>query len=210
LQLVYGTIRVNFRYGYVFELYPDGPNRGRVMYNADGTPRFELDERGNRIPKDWLIQFWKGRYGLALLGAEIGIYTKPSTQAAQHFFSAVEEEYIIMQISTWQHDFRTGRSQYLFTRGPHATWWITGFVPGSFHQGDRNNRGKSEVITTGVLTFPSNQMMVLVRDQLLAAGFRTGNAIHSTPETLFTRGNSIHFSWQFMDQDETRYRRGRP
>jgi len=127
-----------------------------------------------------------------------------------HFFSAVEEEYIVMTISTWQHDFRSGRSQYLFTRGPHATWWITGFVPGSFHESGRNNRGKSEVITTGVLTFPSNQMMRLVADQMLAAGFRQGNATHTTPETLFTRGNSIHFSWQYMDQDVARYRRGRP
>jgi|GEM_PF-1525472 len=201
LQLVYGTIRVNFRYGYVFSLYQDGPNRGQVRRDANNNPILETDAQGRPIPKDWLMQFWKGRYGLVLLGAEIGIYTKPSTQAAQHFFSAVEEEYIIFQISVWQHNFQTNRSQYLFTRGPHATWWITGFVPGSFHSTNANNRGKDEIITTGVLTFPSAQMMELVAEQMLRGGFVRGTPTHTSTERLSTSGTSIRFSWQFLDQD---------
>jgi len=212
LQMVYGTIRLNFRYGYMYDIYQEGPNRNRVRHDANGNPMFLLDERGNRIPKDWLIQMWAGRYGLAMLGAEIGVYTKPSTQAAQHFFSAVEQEYVIMTISVYQHDFQSGRTQHLFRRGPHPTWWITGFVPGAFHNPYANNRGKSEVITVGTLTFPSPQMMNLVADAWVRAGFREINGIptHLNPETLTRRGNSIHFSWQYMDQDVPSHRFGRP
>ena len=201
LQLVYGTIRVNFQYGYVFSLYQDGPNRGQVRRDANNNPILETDAQGRPIPKRWLMQFWKGRYGLVLLGAEIGIYTRPVTQAAQHYFSAVEEEYIIFQISTWQHNFATNRSQYLFSRGPHATWWITGFVPGSFHNTNANNRGKDEIITTGVLTFPSVEMRERVAEQMLRGGFVRGNPTHTNPERLSYSGTSIRFSWQFLDQD---------
>jgi len=212
LQMVYGTIRLNFRYGYLYDIYQEGPNRNRVRYDASGNPIYLLDENGNRIPKDWLIQLWKGRYGLAMLGAEIGVYTKDARVATQHFFSAVEEEYVIMTIQVFQHDFQTGRTQHLFNRGPHPTWWITGFVPGAFHEPERNNRGKSEIIVVGTLTFPSPQMMNLVANAWVAAGFREINAIptHLNPETLTRRGNSIHYSWQYMDQDVPSHRRGRP
>jgi len=212
LQLVYGTIRLFFRYGYSFELYPDGPNRGRVRYDAQGNPIFQTDANGNPIPKDWLMQFWKGRYGLVLIGAEIGVYTKPSTQAAMHFFSAVEEEYVVMEISTWQHNFATNQTQFLFTRGPHATWWITGFVPGSFHNTSANNRGKDEIITTGTLTFPSREMMLRVADALEGTGFRrlTSRPTRHQVETFSTSGSSIHFSWQYMDQDVPSRVRGLP
>jgi len=209
IQLVYGTVRLKFTYDYVFQLYEDGPNRGKVMYcDVAQQPIYQTDSNGNRIPKDWMIQLWKGRYGFVLLGAEIGIYTKPITRAAVHYDAALQEEEIIMTIGAYQHNFATGHTQYLFTRGPQTTWWITGFVPGSFHNGNANNRGKDEIICTGTLTFPTVRMMQLAAGELESAGFRRGTPSRSSIETFRTRGTSIDFSWQYMDQDARGRERG--
>ncbi|MCL2194635.1 MAG: DUF4474 domain-containing protein [Oscillospiraceae bacterium] len=184
-QWVYGTVRVNFQYDYV------------------------VDRDGNLVPKDWLIQFWKGRNG-EFLGAEIGVFHKPSTQAAQHFFPIEREHYIGIDITVWQHDFASGLTQRLFARSQPTTQWMTGFVRGNFRNPYENNRGKNEVITTGRLAFPSEEMAQLVAEQMVAAGFRQSEMIPTRRQhdTLALRGNSIYFTWQFIDQDVPSHRRG--
>jgi hypothetical protein len=198
IQLVYGTVRVKFRYGYVYKLYTEGEKKGQVIYDAQGNPTYETDAAGKPIPKDWMVQLWKGRYGLVMIGAEIGVYTKPSTQSTQHYYSAVEEEELIMAMDVYQDDLRdTAPPKHLFTRGPESHWWLTGFVPGSFYEYNK----KSEVILVGNIQFPNAEMLSAFEKPFAAAGFSKGSPGRDNPETYTTSGNSIKFSWQYIDQD---------
>ena len=82
------------------------------------------------------------RYGLVMLGGEIGVFAKPTTQATEHYSALPSEE----------------ETQYLFTRGPQSDWWLTGFVPGSFYEYNK----KSEIIVLANIQFPE-----LIRDHPL-------------------------------------------
>jgi len=198
IQLVYATVRIKFRYGYVYKLYPaDHPQKGQVMYDITGNPIYETGADGKPIPKDWMIQCWKGRYGLVMLGAEFGVYTKPSTQTAEHYYCAVAEEELVMAMDVYQQNFKTGTKKHLFTRGPESAWWLTGFVQGTFHEFNR----KDEIIAVVNMTFPSEEMMRLFYNGMKAAGFRDGSPGRDSPETITTNGNSCKFWWQFIDQD---------
>jgi hypothetical protein len=197
IQLVYGTIRIKFTYGYVYKL----DSSGKVVYDKNGNPTYATDESGNKIQKDWMLQWWKGRYGLVVLGAEFGVYTKPHSQPSEHYYAAVEEEELVMAMDVWQQNFRTGEKKYLFTRGPEKNWWLTGFVPGSFYDANNNNRGKSEIIATVNIQFPDTEMLSLVTAAMERAGFSKGSPGRDNPETYTTSGTQLKFCWQYIDQD---------
>jgi len=198
LQLVYGTVRVKFTYDYVYKL----DSKGQPIYDAKTKkPVYETDSKGNKIPKDWQIQMWKGRYGLVMLGGEIGVYTKPSTQKANHYNSALLEEELVFAIDLYQHNFKTGKTNYLFTRGPESSWWLTGFVPGNFNDNRANNKGKDEIIMVTNIQFPTKTMLDLFVKGMEKAGFRKGAPNYKNTETYTVSGNSIKFSWQYIDED---------
>ena len=81
--------------------------------------------------KHWLIEFWKGQYGICT-GAEVGIYYLPAASKMEELllsnpiYRCVEDE-DILRIKTvlW----KKGRQMY-FRRGYH--WWLTGFRVGEF------------------------------------------------------------------------------
>ena len=201
IQLVYGTVRVKFRYDYVYKLHEEGANKGKVVRDVTGKPVYETDEKGNPIPKDWMVQMWKGRYGLVMLGGEIGIYTKPSTQSAEFYYSAVAEEEIIMAMDVYQKNLEKGTTQYLFTRGPESAWWLTGFVPGSFLN-EQSSDKRSEVIMVGNLQFPTQEMTDIFVAAFEKAGFKKGSPGQNFPEVYTVSGKSVKFSWQWLDHDK--------
>jgi hypothetical protein len=195
IQLIYGTVRIKFRYDYVYKL----DDKGKVQRDLTGKPIYETDSRGNPIPKDWMIQMWKGRYGLIMLGGEVGIYTKPATQAAEHYNSAVAEEELIIAMDVYQANLQTGAKKHLFTRGPESAWWLTGFTPGSFHDETSPNK-KSEIILVANIQFPSDDMLRLFCSGLSKAGFHSGSPGRDNPETYTTVGHSVKVAWQFLDE----------
>jgi len=199
IQLVYATVRIKFRYGYVYKLYPnDHEKKGQVMYDDSGNPVYETDIWGRPIEKDWMIQMWKGRYGLVMLGGEIGIYTKRSDQASEHYYAAVAEEELVMAIDVYQQNMKTmATPKHLFTRGPESAWWLTGFVPGSFYEYNK----KSEVILVANIQFPNEEMLALFTNGIRNAGFSEGSPGRDNPETYRTSGTSIKVAWQYIDQD---------
>ena len=161
IQIVYGTVRVEFRY--------------------DG--------------KDWLVQMWKGRYGLVMLGGEIGVYNRPAETAGQ-YISALGEEELVMAMDLYQHNFVKPEMKYLFTRGPLSEWWLTGFVPGSFYEQNK----KSEIIMVANIQFPNEEMLRAFETSFAAAGFTQGLPEHGNPETYAVSGNNLKFCWQYIDQ----------
>ena len=48
--------------------------------------------------KDWMIQVWKGQYGLVLIGAEVGVYTKPKDRKIEHYDCAADEDKLRMEM----------------------------------------------------------------------------------------------------------------
>ena len=79
--------------------------------------------------KEWMIQFWKGQYGMVLLGAEIGVYNR-SLKASEndsgfnHYNAVSDSERLPISLTLYQND------KVLFSRAQKDSWWQTGFVPG--------------------------------------------------------------------------------
>ncbi len=85
--------------------------------------RFEYGE------KDWMIQVWKGQYGLIFYGAEVGVYTKPKDRTVMHYDCATDAE--MLKMSMVFSEYRLGKWFERFTRPYGYYWWCTGFLPGN-------------------------------------------------------------------------------
>lgn len=74
----------------------------------------------NYVDKDWMIQIWKGRYGITT-GAEMGIYYKDPDQEENFYNCVPDEDMITMSFALYKGD------ELYMTRGPEPHWWLTGF-----------------------------------------------------------------------------------
>lgn len=70
--------------------------------------------------RDWMIQLWKGRYGITT-GAEMGVYFKDPGADAEFYTCAENEDKITMSFAIYNGD------ELFMTRGPEPHWWLTGF-----------------------------------------------------------------------------------
>lgn len=97
-------------FGYNF-IYDMAAPRVGMIYS---TERIKFNYNG----KDWMIQLWKGQYGITA-GAEIGLYNK--TDKIMHYECASNDELIEMAFDFYN------QGEYVFSRGPEKHWWLTGF-----------------------------------------------------------------------------------
>lgn len=74
----------------------------------------------NYVDKDWMIQIWKGRYGITT-GGEMGIYYKDPDQEENFYNCVPDEDMITMSFALYKGD------ELYMTRGPEPHWWLTGF-----------------------------------------------------------------------------------
>ncbi len=74
--------------------------------------------------KDWMVQLWKGQYGLAFVGSEIGVYTKPLDRTVDYYDAASNDDALYMSCTC----YRDGEP--IFSREYGKYWWCTGFIPG--------------------------------------------------------------------------------
>jgi len=79
--------------------------------------------------KEYMMQLWKGRYGMPLVGCEIGLYyrdvgdTKLIDNNGNKYFKCADNEMLVkMSLSL----FKDGN--LLFSRHEQYSWWLTGFV----------------------------------------------------------------------------------
>ncbi|MDF2541180.1 MAG: hypothetical protein K0S47_898 [Herbinix sp.] len=130
--------------------------------------------------KKWLIEFWKGQYGMTT-GGEVGLYYTtgpeiniPGVFNGTFYYCVKDEDRINMSYA-----FRKN-GNLLFTRsGLH--WWITGFKLGEFSQ-------PSELTMDIILKLPTKQMMTAFVQALRKVGYRE-------PEySVKGRSISIHFA----------------
>ena len=131
--------------------------------------------------KDWMIQFWKGQYGLAFVGSEIGVYTKPLDREVEHYDAASNEEALYMSCTC----YRDG--EVIFTREYGKYWWCTGFIPGQL----KNFSDRSELAV---------KCRITMKDSNMLAGFV--NALKSAPNNLVegkhyaVEGLDVFITWQ--------------
>lgn len=145
----------------------------------------------------WMVQLWKGRYGLTLLGGEIAVLKKSIEQQAEHYWPAEESEELPISMDFYQHNFLTDHTEKLFTRSAKSAWWFNGFVPGVFYEFNR----KSEIIMVGTITFPDQEMLCAFEKSLKEIGFKAGTPGRDAPETYSIHGDRLTFSWQHIDAD---------
>ena len=83
--------------------------------------------------KDWMLQMWKGQYGLLFFGGEIGIYNRPHSDEGMNewtFFNCpAEEDWLMMEMSLYHQNIQ-GEYVREFTREYDKYWWCTGFKNG--------------------------------------------------------------------------------
>lgn len=111
--------------------------------------------------KTWLIEFWKGQYGLSA-GAEIGVYTadsilSPSQYETAHFHSVPDREMLPLSMELYC------KNQRMFSVS-RIHWWLTGFCVGTY-------AAPEELRLRASLTFPSFAMLESFTKALLEKGY---------------------------------------
>lgn len=116
--------------------------------------------------KDWLIQFWKGQYGLVFVGHEIGIYTKPKDRVAEFYDAATEnnENALYMEMTGYR------KGEEIYHRDYARYWWCTGFVPGTLD----NFMDRSELSLKCRITMKDYDMLLAFCDSLKGNGMVLG------------------------------------
>ena len=118
------------------------------------APRFQmvfdaLPVYFDYLDKTWLIEFWKGQYGINT-GAEIGIYhadrllSEAEYQVA-HFSAADEHETLSCSLHLCMAD-----DTYVQLSEKH--WWLTAFLPGVFSR-------PGDLRLKAALYFPNEEML---------------------------------------------------
>ncbi len=129
---------------------------------------------------EWMIQYWKGQYGMVLIGAEVGVYNRPvGSTAGTHYECADDETKLLQSMTVYRRV--NGKYNPIFSRSPSRTWWCTGFIPGTLGAGQYNVDAKAtrELMVDSKLTLASPEMA-----QAFMAGLREVKTMyHNAPQT---------------------------
>lgn len=153
--------------------------------------------------KDWMLQMWKGQYGMVFYGGEIGIYNRNHTDDGMNewtFFECPpEEDWLGMEMTLW-HEELDGSWTREFTREYDKYWWCTGFKNGHVRQEEPCDELRLE----GRITFKDAEMTRLVVEGLKECGFgvaasRDGLGL----DQIYNEGNDVYFIWQNISEAES-------
>ncbi len=128
--------------------------------------------------KNWMIQLWKGQYGLVFYGAEVGVYTKPKDRELMHYDCATDSEMLKMSMTFIEKEKFFGKVTWeeKFTRPYGYYWWCTGFLPG-------NKYGKFDELKL--------DMRITMKDYEMLSGFTA--ALKENGITYTVRGLDVYF-----------------
>ncbi|MBR2869044.1 MAG: DUF4474 domain-containing protein [Clostridia bacterium] len=153
--------------------------------------------------KDWMLQMWKGQYGMIFYGGEIGIYNRPHSEKGigpwTMFACPAEEDWLQMEMTLW-HEELDGTWTREFTREYDYYWWCTGFKNGHIRQ----EEPADELRLTGRITFKDEEMAKLVADGFAECGLIKANSKDRIGvDGFYTEGSDIYFSWQNISEAES-------
>lgn len=153
--------------------------------------------------KDWMLQMWKGQYGMIFYGGEIGIYTRIHSDEGVGFWTmfrcAAEEDWLQMEMTLW-HEELNGEWTREFTREYDYYWWCTGFKNGHLRQ----EEPADELRLTARITFKDEEMTKLVSDGLVDCGFDKCVSKEAMGlDSFYVDGCDIHLCWQNISEAES-------
>ena len=172
-----------------------------VMYYDTVRIKFSYgtDEKGRS--KDYMLQLWKGQYGLMFIGSEIGFYEKDkdkaaSDSAALDHYECATDHLLPMEMVCYRYD-ANGKLNPLFKSKYARHWWSTGFVPGVL----KNFLNRSELVVEARITFDDDAMAKVVGDAFKANKFKeispSQHDIHK-PDTYYVSGSDVIFTWRMI------------
>lgn len=161
-----------------------------MMYYDTVRTKFVYDN------KEWLIQTWKGQYGYAFVGGEVGVYTRKIGSGGTHYNCAQKEDWLKMEMCFMWDEFQTGDYRPVFNRPYTDYWWCTGFVVG-FDGGV--NRHQFRLVTH--ITFKDTEMANAFCEAFEKNGFkRVASLTRNDVDSFVQVGADVGFVWQNIDQ----------
>lgn len=153
--------------------------------------------------KDWMVQMWKGQYGMVFYGSEIGVYNRDHVDDGMSewtFFNCPgEEDWLMMEMSLY-HEQIDGKWVREFTREYDKYWWCTGFKNGHLRQQEPADELRME----GRITLKDAEMTALLTSGLKECGFGESASKDSIGlDQIYTEGNDIYFRWQNISEAES-------
>lgn len=155
--------------------------------------------------KDWMVQLWKGQYGLLFYGCEMGIYNKPHSDKRDKLLTtyacAPQSDWQKMEMSLYHDKLLNGNYVREFTRDYDDYWWCTGFKDGHLLV----EEPASELRMVSRITFKNEEMTSLFVNGLEECGFSRleGKSTDDIDIDQFcVDGNDVYFKWQNISNAE--------
>lgn len=146
--------------------------------------------------KEWLIQLWKGQYGYAFVGGEVGVYTRKTGSIGSHFNCAKKEDWLKMEMCFMWDEYQNGEYRPVFNRPYTDYWWCTGFVVG-FDGG--TNRHQFRLVTH--ITFKDIEMANAFCEAFEKNGFKRVSSLSRNDLDSFVQvGADVGIVWQNINQ----------
>lgn len=152
--------------------------------------------------KDWMIQLWKGQYGLIFYGSEIGVYNKPHSDEEDNLFTfyscPAKEDWLKMGMTLY-HQQLNGEYIREFTREYDDYWWCTGFKDGHL----RVEEPADELRMDSAITLKDEEMTKLFTDGLIECGFKQAtDKDNLQTDEFYVEGNTVTLKWQNINEAE--------
>ncbi|MBR3620272.1 MAG: DUF4474 domain-containing protein [Clostridia bacterium] len=153
--------------------------------------------------KDWLVQFWKGQYGLMFYGSEVGVYTKEHTgeedSYTTHYDCAAEEDWLSIQTVMYHDEKGNGEYKKCLETPYEETWWSTGFKRGHL----RVQEPARELRQEGVITLKSPEMAEAFAAAFEQCGFKRAETAEGLElDSFFVDGAHVLYRWQNNSEAE--------
>jgi hypothetical protein len=149
--------------------------------------------------KEWMIQMWKGQYGMVFVGGEVGVYTRSIGSAGTHYVCADKEDWLNMEMAFMWDEKSDGNYRAVFNRDYEKYWWCTGFVVG-FPNGSLRKTLK-EFRLVHHITFKDAEMANAFCEAFEKNGFtRVSKLDNNAPDTFVQVGADVGFVWQNINQ----------
>ena len=154
--------------------------------------------------KDWMIQLWKGQYGLVFYGSEFGVYCKDHSDKDIGIFTFFKcagiKDWMKMDMTLYHDKSGDGNYERVLTRDYDKHWWCTGFKAGHL----RRQEPAKELRTEGTITLKSDEMARLFADGLKELGFEEASPEEALGlDAFYVDGSSVHLKWQNINDAET-------